>query len=199
MQYRKMGESDLQVSAIGFGAWEVGGAYGSYDEQEFSDAVQRALDLGVTLFDTALGYGAGRSEALLARALGARRQEAIVVTKGGLPTRPDSKRPTDGRYASLMRDIDDSLRALGLEYVDLYLQHWPDRDTSIEESMRALSDIQQAGKARYIGVSNYHPDDLRTAKRYAPIVTDQVGYNMFDRRWGRQKFPTPPALGGGGV
>ena len=195
MQYRKMGDSDLEVSAIGFGAWEVGGAYGSYDEQEFSDAVQRALDLGVTLFDTALGYGAGRSEALLARALGSRRQEAILVTKGGLPTRPDSKRPTDGRYASLMRDIDDSLRALGADYVDLYLQHWPDRDTPIEESMRALRDIQQSGKARYVGVSNYHPGSLREAKQHAPLVCNQVGYNLFDRRWERQMFPTARELG----
>ena len=192
-----MGDSDLEVSAIGFGAWEVGGQYGSFDEQEFVAAVQRALDLGVTLFDTALGYGPGKSEALLGRALGGRRDEAIVVTKGGLPTRPDSKRPTDGRYASLMQDIDDSLRALGLDHVDLYLQHWPDKDTSIEESMRALSDIQQAGKARYIRVSNYHPDDLRTAKRYAPIVTNQVGYNLFDRRWERQMFPTARELGVG--
>ena len=195
MQYRKMGDSDLEVSAIGFGAWEVGGQYGSFDEREFTDAVGRALDLGVTLFDTALGYGAGKSEALLGRALGGRRHEAVVVTKGGLPTRPDSKRPTDGRYASLMRDIDASLQALGMDYVDLYLQHWPDKDTPVEESMRALSEIQKAGKARYIGVSNYHPDDLRTAKRHAPIVTNQVGYNLFDRRWERQMFPTARELG----
>ena len=197
MQYRRMGDSDLEVSAIGFGAWEVGGQYGSYVEQEFVDAVQQALDLGVTLFDTALAYGAGRSEALLGRALGRRRSEAVVVTKGGLPTRPDSKRPTDGRYTSLMHDIDDSLHALGLDYVDLYLQHWPDTATPIEESMRALTDIRKAGKARYVGVSNYQPAALREAKRFAPIVTDQVGYNMFDRRWERQMFPTARELGVG--
>ena len=195
MQYRTMGDSDLRVSVIGFGAWEVGGQYGSYDEQDFLAAVPRALDLGVTLFDTALGYGAGRSEALLARALGARRQEAIVVTKGGLPTRPDSKRPTDGRYESLMRDIDDSLRALSMDYVDLYLHHWPDTDTPVEESMRALADIQRSGKARYVGVSNYHPDRLRQAKQRAPIVCNQVGYNLFDRRWERQMFPLARELG----
>lgn len=195
MRYRNMGESDLSVSVIGFGAWEVGGQYGSFSEQEFADAVQRALDLGVTLFDTALAYGAGRSEALLGRALGRRRAEAIVVTKGGLPTRPDGKRPTDGRAASLMRDIDDSLRALQLDYVDLYLQHWPDKDTPIEESMQALVDIRQSGKARYVGVSNYHPEALRQAKQHAPIVTNQVGYNLFDRRWERQMFPTARELG----
>jgi aryl-alcohol dehydrogenase-like predicted oxidoreductase len=195
MQYRMMGDSELEVSAIGFGAWEAGGQYGSFDEQEFTDAVGRALDLGVTLFDTALAYGMGQSEALLSRALGSRRQEVVLVTKGGIPSRPDSKHPMDGRYASIMLDIDMSLKALGLDYVDLYLQHWPDSDTPIEESMRALQDIQKAGKARFIGVSNYHPADLRTAKEHAPIVTNQVGYNLFDRRWERQMFPTARELG----
>jgi len=197
MKYRKMGNSDLEVSVVGFGAWEVGGSYGSFDEHEFCAAVQCALDLGVTLFDTALGYGAGQSEALLSHALGARRKEAVVVTKGGLPTRPSGKRPTDGRYASLMNDIDASLAALGMDYVDLYLQHWPDKDTPIEESMRALQDIQRAGKARYVGVSNYHPGDLRTAREHAPIVANQVGYNLFDRRWERRMFPTARELGVG--
>ena len=195
MQYRKMGDSDLEVSAIGFGCWEIGGSYGSFDEQEVIAAVQRALELGVTLFDTALGYGAGKSEALLGRALGARRHEAIVVTKCGLPTRPGQKQRRDGRYDSIMQDIDDSLRALSMDYVDLLLQHWPDPETPIEESMRALVDIQRAGKARYIGVSNYHPDMLREAKQYAPIITNQVGYNLFDRRWERQMFPTARELG----
>ncbi|MBV9174187.1 MAG: aldo/keto reductase [Chloroflexi bacterium] len=197
MQYRRMGQSDLEVSVIGFGAWEVGGSYGAFDEREFMDAVQRALDLGVTLFDTALAYGAGRSESLLGRALGKRRSEAVVVTKGGLPTRPDSKRPADGRYESIMKDIDTSLQALGMDYVDLFLQHWPDSDTPIEESMHALLDVQKAGKARYIGVSNYHPQDLRTAREHAPIVTNQVGYNLFDRRWERQMFPTAREIGVG--
>jgi aryl-alcohol dehydrogenase-like predicted oxidoreductase len=195
MQYRKMGSSDLEVSVIGFGCWEIGGSYGAFDEQEVIDAVQRALDLGVTLFDTALGYGAGKSEALLGRALGSRRKEAIVVTKCGLPTRPGQKERRDGRYASLMQDIDDSLHALNLDYVDLLLQHWPDPETPIEESMRALTDIQRAGKARYVGVSNYHPHMLREAKQYAPIITNQVGYNLFDRRWEHQMFPTARELG----
>lgn len=195
MQYRRMGDSDLEVSAIGFGAWEIGGSYGSFDEGEVIAAVGRALDLGVTLFDTALAYGAGRSEELLGRALSRRRQEAIVVTKCGLGTRPDSHRPTDGRYQSLMQDIDDSLRALKLDHVDLLLQHWPDPKVPIAESMQALVDIQKAGKARYLGVSNYHPQMLREAKRYAPIITNQVGYNLFDRRWERQMFATARELG----
>ncbi len=195
MQYRAMGNSDLKVSAIGFGAWEIGGGYGLYVEQEVIQAVQRSLDLGVTLFDTALAYGAGQSEELLGRALGARRHEAIVVTKCGLPTRPNLKPRRDGRYQTLQDDIDHSLRSLKLDYVDLLLQHWPDPETPIEESMRALVDIQKAGKARYIGVSNYHPHMLREAKKHAPIITNQVGYNLFDRRWERQMFDTARELG----
>ncbi len=195
MQYRQMGDSDLTVSAIGFGAWEISGAYGSYVEQEVIAAVGRSLDLGVTLFDTARAYGAGQSEELLGRALGSRRNEAIVVTKCGLPTRPGLKERRDGRYQTLIDDVDLSLQSLNMDHVDLLLQHWPDPETPIAESMRALVDIQKAGKARYIGVSNYHPHMLREAKEHAPIITNQVGYNLFDRRWERQMFPTARELG----
>jgi len=195
MQYRRMGDSDLEVSAIGFGCWEIGGRYGSFEESEVIAAVHRALDLGVTLFDTALGYGAGKSEELLGRALGERRKDAIVVTKGALPTRPGQKERRDARYDSIMQDIEDSLRALKMDYVDLYLQHWPDPETPQEESMRALEDIRKAGKARYVGVSNFHPHMLVEAKQAAPIVTNQVGYNLFDRRWERQMFPTAKQQG----
>ena len=195
MQYRKMGNSDLEVSVIGFGCWEIGGRYGSFDEQEVIDAVHRAIDLGVTLFDTALGYGAGKSEELLGRALGAKRKDVIVVTKGALPTRPGQKERRDARYASIMQDIEDSLRALKMDHVDLYLQHWPDPETPIDESMRALEEIRTSGKARYVGVSNFHSHMLVEARKTARIVTNQVGYNLFDRRWERQMFPTARELG----
>ena len=195
MQYRKMGSSDLEVSVIGFGCWEIGGRYGAFDEQEVIDAVNRAIELGVTLFDTALAYGAGKSEELLGRALGVKRKDVIVVTKGALPTRPGQKERRDARYASIMQDIEDSLRALKMDYVDLYLQHWPDPETPIDESMRALEEIRKSGKARYVGVSNFHPHVLVEARKTAPIVTNQVGYNLFDRRWERHMFPTARELG----
>jgi aryl-alcohol dehydrogenase-like predicted oxidoreductase len=195
MQYRKLGEAGPEVSVIGFGCWETGGAYGAFDADEVSRAVGVALDLGVTLFDTARGYGAGRSEQLLGQALGSRRQEAIVVTKAGLPTRPGQKERRDSRYQSVVEDAEQSLRDLGTDYVDVLLQHWPDPDTPVEESMRALVDLQRAGKARYVGVSNFHPHQLQEARRHAPIVTNQGGYNLFDRRWERRMFPTARELG----
>jgi hypothetical protein len=213
MQYRMMGSSDLKVSALGFGCWEMGGTYGSFDEQEVIDAIHHAIDEGVTLFDTALVYGfdpariswdedrsagAGRSERLLARALGARRKDVIVVTKGGLPTRREQRQERDrrdSRRASLLQDIEDSLRNLNTDYIDLYLIHWPDVATPFEEAMGALNDIVAAGKARYIGVSNFSAEQLRACRALAPICANQVGYNLFDRRWERQMFPTARELG----
>jgi aryl-alcohol dehydrogenase-like predicted oxidoreductase len=210
MQYRNFGDSDLVTSVIGFGCWEMGGTYGAFDTTEVTEAIHRAIDLGVTLFDTALVYGfdpvrvgwdleksagAGRSEVLLGQALGDRRKEIVLVTKCGLPTRRGQKERRDSRYASIMQDIEDSLSNLGTDYIDLYLVHWPDVETPFEETMRALTEIQAAGKARYIGVSNFSADQLRACRALAPIVANQVGYNLFDRRWERQMFPTAEELG----
>jgi len=197
MQYRTMGASDLTISAIGFGCWEMGGnQYGDVDDQEETRAVHRAIDLGVTLFDTAAIYGHGHSEEVLGQALGPQRNEIILVTKGGLswdvvggPQRRDSSR------AAILQGMDDSLRRLGTEYVDLYLIHWPDVQTPIDETMGTLDDLVRAGKARYVGVSNYSAAQLREAKRTANICANQVGYNLFDRRWEREMFPTARELG----
>ena len=199
MQYRTMGASDLTISAIGFGCWEMGGnQYGDVDDQEETHAVHRAIDLGVTLFDTAAIYGHGHSEEVLGRALGSRRNEIILVTKGGLswdvvggPQRRDSSR------AAITQGMDDSLRRLGTDYVDLYLIHWPDVQTPIDEAIGTLADLVQAGKTRYVGVSNYSAAQLREAKRTANICANQVGYNLFDRRWEREMFPTARELGVG--
>ncbi len=210
MQYRRMGDSDLEVSAIGFGAWEMGGTYGSIDEKEAIAAVNRAIDLGVTLFDTARIYGfdpaannfdlatasgAGRSEELLGRALGARRKDILLVTKGALSTRVGQKKGRDSSYQAVVTDCEASLRSLGTEYVDLYLIHWPDIETPFEEPMRALNDLIAAGKTRYVGVSNFSAAQLRECRALAPIITNQVGYNLFDRRWEREMFATAKELG----
>ncbi|MAG35102.1 MAG: hypothetical protein CL878_02485 [Dehalococcoidia bacterium] len=205
MQYRKMGNSDLEVSAIGFGCWEMGGGYGAFAAQEVIAAIHRALELGVTLFDTARSYGRGASEELLAQGLGARRKDAVVVTKGGLATREgqlDSKprlpgtRPSgrDSRYDSLIADCEDCLRSLDTDYVDLFLIHHPDVATPFEEGMRALNDLLAAGKTRYIGVSNYESAQLRRSRAVAPLITNQVGFNLFDRRWEYEMFPTAKEL-----
>ena len=199
MQYRTMGASDLEVSAIGFGCWEMGGnQYGAVDDREEARAVHRAIDLGVTLFDTAAAYGHGHAEQVLGRALGERRKEVVLVTKGGLKwDAVGGPILRDDSYASLMEDMDSSLRRLGADYVDLYLIHWPDGTTPIAEMMRALNDLLASGKARYVGVSNFSAAQLREGRRYAPLCANQVGYNLFDRRWEREMFATAQELGVG--
>ena len=197
MQYQTLGTSDLTVPRIGFGCWEMGGTYGAIDDSEAVAAIHRALDLGITLFDTALVYGAGRSEELLARALGPHRKDVLVVSKGGLPTRPGLKPRRDSRYATVIEDCEISLRNLNTDYLDLYLIHWPDPETPFDEPMRALNDLVSTGKVRHIGVSNFSAGQMRACKELAPIVTNQVGFNLFDRRWEREVFGTAAELGMG--
>jgi myo-inositol catabolism protein IolS len=192
MEYRRMGNSDLTVSAIGFGCWPMGGTqYGPVDEADESRAVQHALDRGITLFDTAPAYGHGHAEEVLGRALGRRRGEAIVVTKCGLVWDAAADRfRRDSSRANILTEIDASLRRLGTDYLDLYLIHWPDVATPFAESMETLQEIVRAGKARYVGVSNFQADQIRECRERAALVANQVGYNLFERRWERDVFAT---------
>lgn len=197
MDYRRMGSSELTVSAIGFGCWELGGTnYGPIDEAMAVAAIHRAIDLGVTLIDTAPGYGFGHSEEVLGRALGARRKKVVLVSKTAISWDPVTfTRKMDSRYSTVKRINEESLRRLGTDYLDLLLIHWPDVDTPLEETMRALSDLVTEGKARYIGVSNFTAHELRESRGHAPICANQVGYNLFDRRWEHEMFPTAQELG----
>ena len=189
MEYRAFGRTGLDVSAIGFGCWEIGGGYGHFDESVVVKAVHRALDLGINLFDTAEGYGFGQSERILGKALGARRKEAIVVTKFGI-LQDDGKWYRDSSRESALAAIDRSLKALGTDYVDVYLIHWPDKDVPLEESMGALEEIVQTGKARFVGVSNFRPNQIETCMETRRVDITQYGYHMFDRRLEREVFPT---------
>src|ERR1700752_4790432 len=152
MEYRPFGKTGMHVSAIGFGCWEIGGGYGSIEETQFIHAVQRSLDLGVNCFDTAEAYGFGASEKSLAKALGARRKDAVVVTKFGIGYKEAPNFRDSGR-ARAMESVEKSLQNLNTDYVDVYMVHWPDVNTPLEETMRGLDDIIQQGKARYAGLS----------------------------------------------
>jgi aryl-alcohol dehydrogenase-like predicted oxidoreductase len=197
VQYRKLGITGLSVSAIGFGCWEMGNPdYGSSDDNEMIAAVQRAIDLGVTLFDTAPNYGFGGSEEVLGRALGARRKDVVLVSKVGITWDPVTLTTKfDGRYSTLKRINEESLRRLGTDHLDLVLMHWPDPETPIEETMRALEELRTQGKALHVGVSNFSAYELREAQRHAPVCANEVGYNLFDRRWERAMFATAQELG----
>jgi aryl-alcohol dehydrogenase-like predicted oxidoreductase len=197
VQQRKLGNTGLSVSAIGFGCWEMGNPeYGSSNDNEMIAAVHRAIDLGVTLFDTAPNYGFGGSEEVLGRALGARRKDIILVSKVGITWDPVTHTTKfDGRYSTIKRINEESLRRLGTDYLDLVLMHWPDPETPIEETMRALEELRTSGKARHVGVSNFSAYELGVAQKYAPICANEVGYNLFDRRWELEMFPTAQKLG----
>jgi aryl-alcohol dehydrogenase-like predicted oxidoreductase len=188
MEHRPFGRTGLDVSAVGFGCWEVGGGYGQVDEAEFGRAVGRALDLGVNCFDTAEGYGMGASERALGQALGSRRDEAVVVTKFGMAYR-DKPNMRDSSPERVKVSIDKSLKHLGTDYVDVYLVHWPDRLTPFEDTMVALDDIVREGKVRFVGLSNFKPDEVEACMQVRRIDVVQYGWNMFDRRMQREILP----------
>lgn len=188
MEYRPFGQTGMRVSAIGFGCWEIGGGYGSIEETQFIQAVHRALDLGVNCFDTAEAYGFGTSEQSLAKALGARRKDAIVVTKFGVGYR-EAPNFRDSSRQRIMASIEKSLQNLRTDYVDVYLVHWPDVNTPLEETMRALDDLVQQGKVRAVGVSNFRLAQLDACMRIRRVDVVQYGWNMFDRRMQKEIFP----------
>jgi aryl-alcohol dehydrogenase-like predicted oxidoreductase len=188
MEYRPFGKTGLQVSAIGFGCWELGGSYGHFDENEVIAAVQRAIDLGINCFDTAEAYGFGKSEELLAKALGPRRKDIILVTKFGIGHK-DREKGRDGRRSQALAAIERSLNFLKTDYIDIYLVHWPDVNTPFEETMLALEEIVQAGKVRFVGVSNFRLEQLQASMAARRVDVGQYGYHLFDRRMERDVFP----------
>jgi aryl-alcohol dehydrogenase-like predicted oxidoreductase len=188
MEHRPFGRTGLEVSAVGFGCWEVGGGYGDVEETEFARAVGRALDLGINCFDTAEGYGMGASERALGEALGRRRDEAIVVTKFGMNYR-DQPNLRDSSRERVLASIDKSLKNLGTDWVDVYLVHWPDRRTPFEETMGALDDVVRDGKVRFVGVSNFKRSELEACMAVRRVDVVQYGWNLFDRRMQRDILP----------
>ncbi len=188
MEHRPFGQTGLEVSAVGYGCWEIGGGYGAIEEEEFGRAISRALDLGINCFDTAEGYGLGASERALGQALGKRRDEAVIVTKFGTNYKemPDLR---DSRRERVIASIDKSLKHLGTDYVDVYLVHWPDRRTPFEETMGALDDIVREGKVRFVGLSNFTLEEIEACMAVRRVDVVQYGWNMFDRRMQRDILP----------
>src|SRR3984957_12789147 len=188
MEYRQFGQTDIKISAIGFGCWEIGGGYGSIEETEFVKAINRALDIGFNSFDTAEAYGMGASEKPLAKALGSRRKEAVITTKVGVGY-PKATNYRDSSRQRVMESIEKSLKALNTDYVDVYLIHWPDRSIPFEEPMRALDDLVQQGKARAVGLSNFKLSEIETCMKARRVDVVQYCWNMFDRRMQKEIFP----------
>ncbi len=180
MQKRKLG--GLEAPAIGLGCMGMSGIYGAGDDAESIRTIHRALELSVTLFDTADMYGRGHNERLLGRALRGRREQAIVATKFGMVAdATGSYSGIDGSPAYVKRACEASLERLGIDSIDLYQQHRVDPKVPIEETVGAMYDLVTAGKVRFLGLSEAQPDDLRRAASVAPIATLQTEYSLFER------------------
>jgi aryl-alcohol dehydrogenase-like predicted oxidoreductase len=182
MRYTRLGKTGLNVSVLAFGTWAFGGEWGSFDKEEAQGAINRALDLGITLFDTAQAYGFGVSERLLGESLWNRvhRDEVIVATKGGLRVE-GSNLLRDASARWLRAGVEASLRNLATDYIDLYQVHWPDPTTPAEETAAALDRLVAEGKIRRVGVSNYSAKQIEKLSRHSAVETLQSPYHMFRR------------------
>jgi aryl-alcohol dehydrogenase-like predicted oxidoreductase len=180
-----LGGSALEVSPIAFGTWQLGGDWGEVDEQEAVRAIQFAREQGINFFDTAQGYGFGKSERALGNALrddlDHRRDEVVIATKGGLRIDEERGLVRDSSPDWLRQGVAQSLEALGVDYIDLYQVHWPDPDTPLAETGAALQELTSEGKIRHVGVSNFSPGQMDELSRTRPVETLQPPYSMFRR------------------
>jgi len=183
MEQIEIGHSGLKTSRIGLGTWAIGGwMWGGSDEAQSVATIRSAVERGITLIDTAPVYGFGRSEEIVGKALaeGGLRDKVQIATKVGLAWK-DEKVYRDSRPARIRQEIEDSLRRLRTDVIDIYQVHWPDLETPIAETARALEDLRREGKVRAIGVSNFSPEQMDAFRATAPLDAVQPPYNLFER------------------
>lgn len=184
MEFTTIAGTSLRSSRIGLGTWAIGGSsWGGTDEAEAIRAIHTALERGINLIDTAPVYGFGRAEEIVGKALALSRQrdQVIVATKVGLEWNEREQIFRNSSPDRIRTEIDDSLRRLGTEVIDLYQVHWPDPKIPVEETAQTLTELQHAGKIRAIGVSNYTIDQIDRFRRAAQLHTVQPPYNLFER------------------
>ncbi|SNR57946.1 MULTISPECIES: aldo/keto reductase [Hymenobacter] len=183
MQTRILGTHGPQVSALGLGCMGMSDFYGQRDDQESLRTIDRAVELGVTFFDTADMYGPYTNEELLGKALQGRRDKLVVATKFGIVRDPNdpTKRGINGRPEYVRQSCEASLKRLGTDYIDLYYQHRVDPNTPIEETIGAMAELVKEGKVRYLGLSEAAPDTLRRAHQVHPITALQTEYSLWSR------------------
>jgi len=187
----KIPGTELAPSRIALGTWAIGGwMWGGSDDALSIRTIQSAIDRGITLIDTAPVYGFGHAEEIVGRALkdGGRRTKVAIATKVGLDWK-DGKPFRNASRSRIMKEIDDSLRRLQTDVIDLYQVHWPDPNVPVEETAGALNDLRKAGKIRAIGVSNFSPEQMDKFRAVAPLAATQPPYNLFERQIERDVLP----------
>lgn len=206
MEYRQLGQSDLQVSAITFGAWAIGGwMWGGSERKDAREAIRASIDQGVTSIDTAPIYGMGTSEEIVGEALeGIARDKVQILTKFGLTwegtkgqfyfkSKDNSNKDIDiYKYAgkeNVIKECEDSLRRLRTDYIDLYQIHWADETTPIEETFEAVLRLQEQGKIRAAGVCNYNVEQMKLAESVLSLASNQVPFSMVERTVEKELVP----------
>ena len=182
----ELGRTGLEITRVGFGAWAIGGGgwefgWGPQDDQQSIAAIHRALELGVNWIDTAAGYGFGRSEEVVGRALEGMVRRPYVFTKASLVEGPDRRVIHNLKRDSILREAEASLTRLRADAIDLYQIHWPNPEPDIEEGWAALAELKEQGLVRHIGVSNFTVAQLRRIASIAPVETLQPPYSLIDR------------------
>jgi aryl-alcohol dehydrogenase-like predicted oxidoreductase len=195
VEQRRLGHSTLDVSAIGLGCMGLSGVYGPADDGESITLIQRAIDLGVNHVDSSDMYGWGHNEELLGRALKGRRDRVILVTKFGQVQNPGGANMVNGRPEYVVQACDASLKRLGVDVIDVYYQHRVDPKVPIEETVGGMKRCVEAGKVRFLGLSEAAPDTVRRAHRVHPISALQSEYSLLYRKEAEDTLPTLRELG----
>jgi len=184
MEIRQLGNTEMWLTPIGFGAWAIGGgnwafAWGPQDDNASIAAIHKAIDLGVNWIDTAAVYGLGHSETIVGQAVKQSSVKPFVFTKSGMVW--DERRGIRRTLLDIRREVEDSLCRLQVDVIDLYQIHWPVEDQDIEEGWTAMAELQQAGKVRHIGVSNFSVAQMKRCLDIAPIASLQPPYSLLNR------------------
>ena len=186
MQTRQLGNTDMHITSIGLGTWAIGGAgwaasWGAQDDNDSIGAIHRAVDLGLNWIDTAAVYGLGHAEEIVGRALKGRSHRPYIFTKCSRKIGADGQLTGVLKAASIRQEVEDSLRRLQVDVIDLYQIHWPIPDEDIEEGWRTMAELKQAGKVHYIGVSNFDASQLKRIQEIAPVSSLQPPYSLVRR------------------
>jgi aryl-alcohol dehydrogenase-like predicted oxidoreductase len=194
MQTKQLGKSDLHLTPLGIGAWAMGGngwafGWGAQDDDDSIAAIREALDRGLNWIDTAAVYGLGHSEEVVAKALEGVSKKPYIFTKCERTWNANREIVKCLKRDSILREVEDSLRRLKVDVIDLYQIHWPEPDEDIEEGWSTMAELKEQGKVRYIGVSNFSVAQMKRAEKIAPITSLQPPYSLVSPEVGEEILP----------
>ncbi len=193
MEKRKLGKNGPELTVIGFGAWAIGGpwewGWGKVDDSESVRAIEVALDNGINWIDTAAVYGFGHSEKVVAKAVKGKRDKVFIATKCGLVNDGTGHAANNNKPESIRKEVEDSLRRLETDYIDLYQIHWPDPETPVEDSWQEMVKLKKEGKVKYIGVSNFDVSLLERCMSIEQVQSLQPPYSMIRREYEKEVLP----------